>query len=249
LQGRLEVALIDVGGTLWPNSWPIRQADGEGRRIRVRTAMAGQEAAVIDALVDDLLRSSKPGDEARTVSTESQVVVGADELITICLGRQSLPADAGTISRIRRAMAIPIDDRFQPLPGTRHLLEAIRGLGMRNVIASNTYWRDADSYWDDFRALGMADLIDGIITSVDAGHLKPHPAVFEMAMQWAGAAAEQCVVIGNREDNDIAPALALGMQTILVYPDDPKPVRSRAHRVAPDLWACAEALRDMLQTR
>jgi FMN phosphatase YigB (HAD superfamily) len=249
LQGRLEVALIDVGGTLWPNSWPIRHADGEGRRIRVRTAMAGQEAAVVDALVDDLLRSSKPGDEARTVSTESQVVVGADELITICLGRQSLPADAGTISRIRRAMAIPIDDRFQPLPGTRHLLEAIRRLGMRNVIASNTYWRDADSYWDDFRALGMAGLIDGIITSVDAGHLKPHPAVFEMAMQWAGAAAEQCVVIGNREDNDIAPALALGMQTILVYPDDPKPVRSRAHRVAPDLWACAEALRDMLQTR
>jgi HAD superfamily hydrolase (TIGR01509 family) len=248
VHGRLEVALIDVGGTLWPNSWPIRQADGEGRRIRVRTAMAGQEAAVVDALVDDLLRSSKPGDEARTVSTESHMVVGADELITVCLGRQSLPADAGTISRIRRAMAIPIDDRFQPLPGARHLLEAIRGLGMRNVIASNTYWRDADSYWDDFRALGMADLIDGIITSVDAGHLKPHPAVFETAMQWAGAAAERCVVIGNREDNDIAPALALGMQTILVYPDDPKPVQSRAHRVAPDLWACAEALRDMLQT-
>ena len=210
--------------------------------------MAGYEAAVVDALVDDLLRSSKPGDEARTVSTESPMVVGADELITLCLGRQSLPADAGTVSSIRRAMAIPIDDRFQPLPGARHLLEAIRGLGLRTVIASNTYWRDADSYWDDFRALGMADLIDGIITSVDAGHLKPHPAVFAMAMQWAGASAERCVVIGNREDNDIAPALALGMRTILVYPDDPKPVQSRAHRVAPDLWACAQALRDMLQT-
>lgn len=210
--------------------------------------MAGHEPAVVDALVDDLLRSSKPGDEARTVSTESPVGVGADELITVCLARQGLPTDAQTISGIRRAMAIPIDDRFQPLPGARHLLETIRELGIRAVIASNTYWRDADSYWDDFRALGMAELIDGIITSVDAGHLKPHPAVFAMAMQWAGAPAERCVVIGNREDNDIAPALALGMQAILVYPDDPKPVQSRAHRVAPDLWACAEALRDMLQT-
>lgn len=210
--------------------------------------MAGHEPAVVDALVDDLLRSSKPGDEARTVSTESPVGVGADELITVCLARQGLATDAQTISGIRRAMAIPIDDRFQPLPGARHLLETIRELGIRAVIASNTYWRDADSYWDDFRALGMADLIDGIITSVDAGHLKPHPAVFAMAMQWAGAAAERCVVIGNREDNDIAPALALGMQAILVYPDDPKPVQSRAHRVAPDLWACAEALRDMLQS-
>jgi HAD superfamily hydrolase (TIGR01509 family) len=247
LQGRLEVALIDVGGTLWPNSWPIRQADGEGRRLRVRKAMSGHEATVIDALVDDLLRSSRPGDEARTLSTETPVFVGAEELITGCLGRHGLPADAQTISLIRRAMAIPIHDRFQPLPGAKELLQTIRDLGVRSVIASNTYWRDAESYWDDFRALGMADLIDGIITSVDAGHLKPHPAVFEAAVRWAGVAADRCVVIGNREDNDIAPALALGMRTILVYPDDPKPASSRAHVVAPDLWACARALRDMLQ--
>jgi hypothetical protein len=36
------------------------------------------------------------------------------------------------------------------------------------------------------------------------------------------------------------------MRTILVYPDDPKPTSSRAHAVAPDLWECARALRDML---
>ena len=209
--------------------------------------MSGHEAAVIDALVDDLLRSSKPGDEARTLSTETPVFVGAEELITGCLVRQELPADEQTISRIRRALAIPVHDRFQPLPGAKELLGMIRDVGMRSVIASNTYWRDAESYWDDFRALGMADLIDGIITSVDAGHLKPHPAVFETAMRWAGVAADRCVVIGNREDNDISPALALGMRTILVYPDDPKPESSRAHMVAPDLWACADALRDMLR--
>jgi FMN phosphatase YigB (HAD superfamily) len=247
LHGRLEVALIDVGGTLWPNSWPIRQADGEGRRIRVKTSMSGHETEVIDALVDDLLRSSRPGDEARTLSTETPVVVGADELISGCLGRQGLPADAETISRVRRAMAIPIHDRFQPLPGAKALLQTIRDLGMRSVITSNTYWRDAESYWDDFRALGMAGLIDGIITSVDAGHLKPHPALFEMAMRWARVEAAHCVVIGNREENDVAPALALGMQAILVYPDDPRPSHSRAQRVAPDLRACAAALRDMLQ--
>jgi FMN phosphatase YigB (HAD superfamily) len=69
-----------------------------------------------------------------------------------------------------------------------------------------------------------------------------------MAMQWAGVPAERCVVIGNREENDIEPALALGMWTILVYPDDPKPESTRAHATAPDLWACAEALRAMLQS-
>jgi putative hydrolase of the HAD superfamily len=141
-------------------------------------------------------------------------------------------------------MALPIDDR-RPLPGAAELLAESQALGLRNVIASNTYWRDAESYWEDFRQLGMAAHIDGIITSVDAGHLKPHPAVFEMAMRWAGVPADRCVAIGNREENDIEPALALGMRTILVYPDDPKPASSRAHAVAPDLWACAIALREM----
>jgi len=144
-------------------------------------------------------------------------------------------------------MSIPVSDRMKPLPGAIELLADIHRLGLRNVIASNTYWRDADSYWEDFRLLGMADHVDGIITSVDAGHLKPHPAVFEMAMTWAGVPPERCVVIGNREENDIEPALRLGMWTILVHPDDPKPESTRAHAVAADLWECAQAVRDMLE--
>ena len=242
------MALIDVGGTLWPNSWPIRKADAVGRRLRIRAAMPGIEPATVEALADDLIESSRPGDEARSISTENLVSINspAELLITGCLSRHDLPADADTIRRLRRAMSIPVSDRMKPLPGAVELLAEIHALGMRNVVASNTYWRDADSYWEDFRLLGMADHVDEIVTSVDAGHLKPHPAVFEMAMRRAGAPADRCVVIGNREENDIDPALGLGMWTILVYPDDPKPAASRAHAVASDLWACAKALRDML---
>jgi FMN phosphatase YigB (HAD superfamily) len=243
----LSVALIDVGGTLWPNSWPIRQADSAGRRQRVVAAMDGHDPALVESLVDDLLRSSKPGDEARTITTEARMTLDADELVAGCLERQGLPADPAAISRIRRAMAIPIDERFQPLPGAGDLLRTIHELGLRTVIASNTYWRDADSYWEDFRLLGMAGDIDDIVTSVDAGHLKPHPAVFELAMRRAGASPEQGVVIGNREENDVEPALSLGMRAILVYPDDPTPKRTRADAEAPDLWACAQAVRDMLE--
>jgi HAD superfamily hydrolase (TIGR01509 family) len=246
----LEVALIDVGGTLWPNSWPIRKADAVGRRLRIRAAMPGIDPATVESLADNLIESSRPGDEARSITTENLVSINspAELLITGCLSRNGLPADPDTIRRLRRAMSIPVSDRMRPLPGAIELLGAIHDLGMRNVIASNTYWRDADSYWEDFRLLGMAEHVDGIITSVDAGHLKPHPAVFQMAMRWADVPAERCVVIGNREENDIEPALALGMRTILVHPDDPEPRSTRAHAVAPDLWACAQALRDMLES-
>ena len=243
------MALIDVGGTLWPNSWPFRETDGAGRLERLARAMPHLAAAVVLALGEDLIASSRPGDLARSTSTENVVSLNtpAETLITACLERQGLPCDAATIRGIRRAMAIPIDEGFRPLPGAAELLRTMRGLGLRNVITSNTYWRDADSYWEDFRLLGMADDIDDIVTSVDAGHLKPHPAVFELAMRRCEATPEQCVVIGNREENDVEPALALGMRTVLVHPDDPTPQRSRADAVAPDLWACADAVRDMLQ--
>ena len=214
-QQPLEVALIDVGGTLWPNSWPLRETDGDGRHHRVAAAMP-------------------------------DLAAGAVELVVASLARQGLPADALSVARIRRAMALPVADRLKPLPGAVELLSDIHALGMRTVIASNTYWRDAESYWEDFRLLGMADHVHAIVTSVDAGHLKPHPAVFELAMRAGGAPAERCVVIGNKESNDIEPALALGMRTILVHPDDPIPTSSRAHAVAPDLWACSQALKAML---
>jgi HAD superfamily hydrolase (TIGR01509 family) len=243
----LDAALIDVGGTLWPNSWPLRESDGLGRHQRVAAAMPALEPKVVDALVADLIRSSRIGDEARSISTETSVeLVPADVLIAASLDRQGLPTDAQSVMRIRRAMALPVADRMKPLPGAIELLAAIQSQGLRAVIASNTYWRDAESYWDDFRVMGLADYVSAIVTSVDAGHLKPHPAVFEMAMQAAGTSPERCVVIGNKEENDVEPALALGMRTILVYPDDPAPASSRAHAVAADLWVCAQALKAML---
>lgn len=202
----------------------------------------------IDALVVDLIERSRFGDEARAKTTEVEIPIDAVTLVTGCLARQGLSTDADSVARVRRAMALPVHDRMRPLPGAVELLAEAHALGLRTVIASNTYWRDAESYWDDFRALGMAEDIDAIVTSNDAGHLKPHPAVFEMAIRASEADPDRIVVIGNKEENDILPALALGMRTILVHPDDPVPASSRAHAVAPDLWACAQAVKAMLDS-
>jgi putative hydrolase of the HAD superfamily len=241
----LQAALIDVGGTLWPNSWPIRQTDGAGRLARVRASMPELTDAQVDAIVSDLSASARET-HGGAPNPPDYTRVGADILVADSLQRHQVSPDPSAVARVRRAMAIPVADRIRPLPGAIELLAEINAMGLRCVIASNTYWRDAESYWEDFRLLGMADHVDAIVTSVDAGHLKPHPAVFELAMRTAGADAASCVYIGNKEDNDIEPALALGMRTILVYPDDPLPTSSRAHAVAPDLWTCARALKAML---
>lgn len=242
----LGAALVDIGGTLWPNSWPVRESDGEGRLARLRLVLPELSLERATQLANDLINKSRDLNGG-TVMVPELIRVEADELVTMCLDEHRVPLGPSTVAHVRRAMAIPIDDRFRPLPGALELLATIRALGLRCVIASNTYWRDAASYWDDFELLGMAPYVDAVVTSVDAGHLKPHPAVFEMSMRAARVTAQECVVIGNKEVNDIEPALAMGMRTILVYPDDPAPTSSRAHAVVPDLWECARALEAMLR--
>jgi hypothetical protein len=109
--------MVDVGGTLWPNSWPFRETDAVGRRQRIAAAMPALEAAAVQALADDLISSSRPGDEARSISTEMEIVVKAEVLIANSLARQGLRADPQTVTRLRRAMSIPISDRMRALPG------------------------------------------------------------------------------------------------------------------------------------
>lgn len=243
----VRAALVDIGGTLWPNSWPVRASDGDGRLARLRAVLPQLPPAEAESLVTDIVERSRDLNGG-TVMIPELVRVEANELISMCLADHGVAIESTTVMRVRRAMAIPIDGAFQPLPGATDLLKTIRDCGLRCVIASNTYWRDARSYWDDFEALGMAPYIDAVVTSVDAGHLKPHPAVFELAVRAAAVRAEECVVIGNKERNDVEPALALGMKAILVYPDDPPPEETKAHAVAPDLWECATVLRAMLGT-
>ena len=242
---RLRAALVDVGGTLWPNSWPLRQNDTEGRVERLRRALPELELIQAAALVSDIVDDSSDRNGGNVMVVEV-IRVDANIVVAHCLERHGIPAGTETVVKVRRAMGLPIDERITPLPGAKELLAAIRGHGLRCVIASNTYWRDAQDYWQDFRHLGMAENIDAIVTSVDAGHLKPHPAVFELAVQAAGVTPQECVVIGNSELNDVEPALAMGMRSILVYPDDPPPTTTRADVAVPDLWECAEALKAML---
>ena len=46
--------------------------------------------------------------------------------------------------------------------------------------------------------------------------MKPEGRIFEIALDRAGCLPEEAVMIGDRLDNDIAPAKAVGMKTVWV---------------------------------
>jgi HAD superfamily hydrolase (TIGR01493 family) len=63
---------------------------------------------------------------------------------------------------------------------------------------------------------GWAALFTVCIASAEESVKKPDPAIFRLALARAGCRAGEAVMVGDRIDNDIAPAKAVGMVTVRV---------------------------------
>jgi putative hydrolase of the HAD superfamily len=73
------------------------------------------------------------------------------------------------------------------------------------------------------------------VTSIDVGWRKPHPAIFTAALEALGVPADRAAMVGNSETSDIIPAAALGMRTIRVAIEEPRPPVTQADTVVTSL--------------
>ena len=64
--------------------------------------------------------------------------------------------------------------------------------------------------------LGWFDRFEVVALSEEEGLSKPDPALFRLALGRAGVGPSEALMIGDRLDNDIAPASVVGMSTLLV---------------------------------
>jgi putative hydrolase of the HAD superfamily len=133
--------------------------------------------------------------------------------------RAALP-DAGGIEPDRMIEALLASLRFTAFADAGPALRAARARGQRLVVVSN--W-DV-SLHDVLRALGLAPLLDGVLTSAEVGARKPAPAMFERALELVGAAAPQAIHVGDSLDEDVAGARAAGIEPVLVRRDGAEPV-------------------------
>jgi putative hydrolase of the HAD superfamily len=80
------------------------------------------------------------------------------------------------------------------------------------------------SIWDVslhgvLRALELEPLLDGILTSAGAGARKPARAIFEQALDLAGAPPEHAIHVGDSLEEDVAGARGAGIEPVLVRRD------------------------------
>ncbi len=231
----LKVLLVDVGGTLVDDARWLKGDRYEALMIsRLREAFGTDLPWFAPLARYRWTESDAPSWEQRTA-----------QLVTAMLAEHGVEASADQVERICRACAAPLSQVVELADGAYEAVRAIRDLGVRMVICSNTLWRnDADSR-RDWEELGFGDCFDAYVTSHDTGVGKPHPAIFERALAAVGATASQAAIIGDRPERDIAGARAVGMRVIwkrppeFIGPPEPEPDAevSRWAEVAPIIEA------------
>jgi putative hydrolase of the HAD superfamily len=96
---------------------------------------------------------------------------------------------------------------------THPLLESLRELGLKLGLVSNAF----DPGWllhRDLEQMGIAQRLDFSVFSSEFGLRKPHPAIFERALEALGIEAEHSLFVGDRLYEDVRGAAEVGMTTV-----------------------------------
>ena len=100
------------------------------------------------------------------------------------------------------------------LGGTTHaLLESLRAAGLRLGLVSNAF----DPGWllhRDLEEMGLAERLDFAVFSSEVGKRKPHPEIFQRALDALGVSPEETLFVGDRLYEDVRGAGELGMTTV-----------------------------------
>jgi len=102
--------------------------------------------------------------------------------------------------------------RFAPYPDAVPALEGLRSRGLKLVCVSN---------WDCslgtvLERCGLAEHLDGAVSSAEAGARKPDPAIFGPALALADCAPEEAVHVGDTREEDVDAAQAAGIRALLI---------------------------------
>lgn len=121
-------------------------------------------------------------------------------------------ADAAGVPREGAVEALMGSLRFEAFADAAPALEQLRARGIRLVVVSNWDW----SLTDVLGGAGLLPLLDGVITSAEAGASKPDRAIFDAALKAAGCSAAEAVHVGDSVEHDVEGARAAGIRPLLL---------------------------------
>ena len=123
-----------------------------------------------------------------------------------------LPYFQGAVKLLGLRSMVPYDAVGEKLYGdVKPVLEALHVKYHLGIIANQPLGTEGR-----LKHYGIRDYFSVILSSEEEGISKPDPELFRRALERSGCPSENAWMIGDRPDNDIAPAKALGMKTVRV---------------------------------
>ena len=111
----------------------------------------------------------------------------------------------------------------QLFPDVIPTLEALRQRGFRLGAVTNRGW-SGPRFWQELDDLGLTPFFETVAVSCEVGYLKPHPRIFQVALEAMGLRPEETAMVGDSLRADVAGAKALGMLAIWRRPPGDEPV-------------------------
>ena len=201
--------LLDALGTLIELEPPARFLRAElAARFGVRLSETEAQRAIAAEIAYYRRHFDEGRDEASLVRLRRRCARALREAIPAELARRLPPAD-GLVDALLASL------HFRLYPDVLPALGDYRARRLRIVVVSN---------WDVslhavLRRLRVTPMVDGIVTSAEAGARKPAPAIFELALERAGIPARNAVHVGDSFDEDVAGARSAGIEPVLVNRD------------------------------
>jgi len=116
--------------------------------------------------------------------------------------------DEAAVAEVTRRFFAARDSALEPYEEVIAVLDDLRARGFILIGATNGNAA--------LMRTPVFALLHHTFTAEEAGVSKPHPRFFELALEHAHAEASRSVVIGDRLDNDVEPAVAVGMPGVLL---------------------------------
>ncbi len=206
------VITLDALGTLVRLEDPVPRLVA-GLRERGAATLGPAQAAA--ALAQEIAFYRAHHDEAVDAASLARLRARCAEVLRA--GLQRAGADVGAVSPPAMVEALLGALRFSPYPDVPAALGELRAAGHRLVVVSN--W-DV-SLHDMLRTTGLAALVDGAISSAEAGVRKPAPEIFRRALALVpgSGAGPPALHAGDSLALDVAGALAAGLRAVLVARD------------------------------
>jgi len=216
------VLLLDFFGTLVDYD-PSRTAQGYHQ-----THSLLHELGAELAYEDFLERWSLTGSRFDATSDEDDREFSMLDLSHGFLTDIGLAAADADVARLARTYVTEWNQGVRPIGGVPGLVEALAREHRLGVV-TNTH--DPDLVPGHLEAMGVADHFAVVVTSVEVGWRKPHPAIYAAAMRALAVTPDQCTFVGDTRGPDYDGPRAVGMRALLIDPHDGHADVDRAHRL------------------